>query len=155
MPCTSALHALALAIFVWLIRHQPAVFFSQNKSAISNQPAVLFSQNKSASAISHQPNEQAVCCQSRINFVSWGGQSGRSTILPAGLPRASARGFAMRPPRRCSEGGLVPRFYAGRWGGCLGVHAQALHVVEVIPGSVLWPSAATTGAVARTWHGSS
>jgi hypothetical protein len=42
-----------------LISHQPAVLFSQNKPATSNQPAVLFSQNKSASAISHQPNEQA------------------------------------------------------------------------------------------------
>jgi hypothetical protein len=47
------------ALFVWLISHQPAVLFSQNKSATSNQPAVLFSQNKSAPAISHQPNEQA------------------------------------------------------------------------------------------------
>jgi hypothetical protein len=37
-------------MFVWLISHQPAVFFSQNKSATSNQPAVLFSQNKSAQA---------------------------------------------------------------------------------------------------------
>jgi hypothetical protein len=48
------------ALFVWLISHQPAVLFSQNKSAITNQPAVLFSQNKPAPAISHQPNEQAV-----------------------------------------------------------------------------------------------
>jgi hypothetical protein len=48
-----------LAMFVWLISHQPAVLFSQNKPAISNQPAVLFSHNKSAPAISHQPNEQA------------------------------------------------------------------------------------------------
>jgi hypothetical protein len=47
------------ALFAWLISHQPAVLFSQNKSAISNQPAVLFSQNKSALAISHQPTEQA------------------------------------------------------------------------------------------------
>jgi hypothetical protein len=47
------------ALFVWLISHRPAVFFSHNKPATSNQPAVLFSQNKSASAISHQPNEQA------------------------------------------------------------------------------------------------
>jgi hypothetical protein len=39
--------------------HQPAVLFSQSKSATSNQPAVIFSQNKPASAISHQPNEQA------------------------------------------------------------------------------------------------
>jgi hypothetical protein len=29
----------------------------------SHQPAVLFSQNKSAPTISHQPNEQAVLCQ--------------------------------------------------------------------------------------------
>jgi hypothetical protein len=47
------------ALFVWLISHQPAVLFSQNKPATSNQPAVLFSQNKPAPAISHQPNEQA------------------------------------------------------------------------------------------------
>jgi hypothetical protein len=47
------------SLFVWLISHQPAVLFSQNKSAISNQPTVLFSQNKPAPAISHQPTEQA------------------------------------------------------------------------------------------------
>jgi hypothetical protein len=41
------------ALFAWLISHQPAVLFSQNKPAINNQPAVLFSQNKSAPAISH------------------------------------------------------------------------------------------------------
>jgi hypothetical protein len=35
------------------------VFISQNKPVTSNQPAVLFSQNKSALAISHQQNEQA------------------------------------------------------------------------------------------------
>jgi hypothetical protein len=46
-------------LFVWLISHQPAVLFSQNKPATRNQPTVLFSQNKSAPAISHQPNEQA------------------------------------------------------------------------------------------------
>jgi hypothetical protein len=48
------------ALFAWLISHQPAVLFSQNKSATSNQPTILFSQNKPAPAISHQPNEQAV-----------------------------------------------------------------------------------------------
>jgi hypothetical protein len=48
------------ALFVWLIIHQPAVLFSQNKPATNNQPTVLFSQNKSALATSHQPNEQAV-----------------------------------------------------------------------------------------------
>jgi hypothetical protein len=47
------------ALFAWLISHQPAVLFSQNKPATSNQPTVLFSQNKPAPAISHQPNEQA------------------------------------------------------------------------------------------------
>jgi hypothetical protein len=47
------------SLFAWLISHQPAVLFSQNKPATSNQPAVLFSQNKPAPAISHQPNEQA------------------------------------------------------------------------------------------------
>jgi hypothetical protein len=50
---------LISALFVWLISHQPAVLFSQNKPVITNQPAVLFSQNKPAPAISHQPNEQA------------------------------------------------------------------------------------------------
>jgi hypothetical protein len=45
--------------FAWLIRHQPAVLFSQNKSGTSNEPTVFFSQNKSAPAISHEPNEHA------------------------------------------------------------------------------------------------
>jgi hypothetical protein len=53
--------AFVYALFVWLISHQPAVLFSQNKSAASNQPAVFFSQNKSAPVISHQSNEQVVC----------------------------------------------------------------------------------------------
>jgi hypothetical protein len=48
-----------IALFAWLISHQPAVLFSQNKLATSNQPTVLFSQNKSAPAVSQQPNEQA------------------------------------------------------------------------------------------------
>jgi hypothetical protein len=48
-----------IALFAWLISHQPAVLLSQNKPATNNQPTVLFSQNKAASAISHQPNEQA------------------------------------------------------------------------------------------------
>jgi hypothetical protein len=38
------------ALFVWLISHQPAVFFSQNKPATNNQSTVLFSQNKPAPA---------------------------------------------------------------------------------------------------------
>jgi hypothetical protein len=47
------------ALFAWLISHQPAVLFSQNKPASSNQPTILFSQNKPAPAIDHQPSEQA------------------------------------------------------------------------------------------------
>jgi hypothetical protein len=47
------------ALFVWLISHQPAVFFSHNKPAINTQPTVLFSQNKSAPATSQLRNEQA------------------------------------------------------------------------------------------------
>jgi hypothetical protein len=60
------------ALFVWLISHQPAVLFSQNKPATSNQPAVLFSHNKSAPTISHQPNEQAACLLPRT-MSSFGG----------------------------------------------------------------------------------
>jgi hypothetical protein len=44
---------MAHSLFAWLISHQPAVLFSQNKSATSNQPVVLFSQNKPATS---QPN---------------------------------------------------------------------------------------------------
>jgi hypothetical protein len=46
--------ASIIALFAWLISHQPTVLFSQNKSATSNQPAVFFSQNKSAPATSNQ-----------------------------------------------------------------------------------------------------
>jgi hypothetical protein len=53
------MHATEPALFAWLISHQPAVLFSQNKPATSNQPAVFFSQNKPAPGISHQPTEQA------------------------------------------------------------------------------------------------
>jgi hypothetical protein len=42
-----------LALFAWLISHQPAVIFSHNKQATSNQPTVRFSQNKPAPVISH------------------------------------------------------------------------------------------------------
>jgi hypothetical protein len=51
---------IRLALFAWLISHQPAVLFSQNEPATSNQPAVLFSQEKPAPAISHQPTEQVM-----------------------------------------------------------------------------------------------
>jgi hypothetical protein len=61
------------ALFVWLISQQPAVLFSQNKSAITNQPTVLFSQNKPAPAISHQQNEQADCLISPTSEIDGGG----------------------------------------------------------------------------------
>jgi hypothetical protein len=44
---------VSIALFVRLISHQPAVLFSQNKSATSNQSAVLFSHSKSAPARVH------------------------------------------------------------------------------------------------------
>jgi hypothetical protein len=40
-----------ITLFAWLISHQPALIFSQNKPATSNQPAELFSQNKSPSEV--------------------------------------------------------------------------------------------------------
>jgi hypothetical protein len=49
--------ATARSLFVRLTSHQPALF-----SLRTNQPTVLFSHNEPASAISHQPNEQAVGC---------------------------------------------------------------------------------------------
>jgi hypothetical protein len=56
----SIVHMGTCALFAWLISNQPAVLFSQNKSATSNQPTVLFSQNKPAPVVSHQPNEMAL-----------------------------------------------------------------------------------------------
>jgi hypothetical protein len=52
---------VSTAPFAWLISHQPALLFFQNKPATFNQPTVLFSQNKPASAISYQPNEPVAC----------------------------------------------------------------------------------------------
>jgi hypothetical protein len=49
-PSSSPLSLFTL--FAWLISHQPAVLFSQNKPTTSNQPTVLFSHNKLAPAIS-------------------------------------------------------------------------------------------------------
>jgi hypothetical protein len=43
---------LSDVLFAWLISHQPAVLFTQNKSAISKQPTIFFSQNKPAPATS-------------------------------------------------------------------------------------------------------
>jgi hypothetical protein len=43
------------ALFAWLISHQSAVLFSQNKPTSSNQPTVLFLSEQT----SHQPSEHA------------------------------------------------------------------------------------------------
>jgi hypothetical protein len=43
-----------VALFAWLINHQPAVLFSHNKPATNNQSVILFSQNKAALAICHR-----------------------------------------------------------------------------------------------------
>jgi hypothetical protein len=56
-----------IALFVWLISHQPAVLFSQDKSAISNQPTILFSQNKPEPATS-QPNRLIVSALTKTFF---------------------------------------------------------------------------------------
>jgi hypothetical protein len=58
-------------LFAWLISHQPAVLFSQNKPTTSNQPTVFFSQNKPAPAISHQPNEHETQEHVRFLLSSW------------------------------------------------------------------------------------
>jgi hypothetical protein len=44
---------LVIALFVWIISHQPAVLFSQSKTAITNQPAVFFLSEQTST--SHQP----------------------------------------------------------------------------------------------------
>jgi hypothetical protein len=41
------------ALFVWLISHQTAVLFSQNKSATGNQPTIFFLSEQIST--SHQP----------------------------------------------------------------------------------------------------
>jgi hypothetical protein len=67
-------------MFVWLISHQPAVLFSQNKPATSNQTAVLFPQNKSAPTLSHQPNEQVASLISETIVIS-------NVMVPLGVQR--------------------------------------------------------------------
>jgi hypothetical protein len=81
-------------MFVWLISHQPAVVFSQNKPAISNKPTVLFSQSKSALAISHQPNEQAAS-KTSITLVA-----GNDFLPHSGHPKSLAR-FGRYRDRSC------------------------------------------------------
>jgi hypothetical protein len=58
--------------FAWFISLQAVIIFSHNQPVTSKQPAILFSQNKSAPAINHQPNEHAyslVHCNSRASRV--------------------------------------------------------------------------------------
>jgi hypothetical protein len=129
MLCLLSLAVIAL--FAWLISHQPAVLFSQTKSATSNQPAVLFSQNKPAPAISHQPTEQAACKQMQAEHScdrdgamravrqADTSRAGRHTRCGAGRwPHAQPQASHRRPPRAWPQGGVPhaptapPRFAA-------------------------------------------
>jgi hypothetical protein len=49
-PYQFDVHGPSIALFVWLMSHQPAILLSHNKPTTSNQPTVLFFQNKSAPA---------------------------------------------------------------------------------------------------------
>jgi hypothetical protein len=103
------------SLFVWLINHQPAVLFSQNKSATSNQPTVLFSQNKSAPAISHQPNDSwsgmagggARCARL---VAAWARNFPLTAVLQALSRLRWCCGLGTRPPAaRCSGRAARPR----------------------------------------------
>jgi hypothetical protein len=94
-----------VATFAWLISHQPAVLFSQNKLAIINQRTVFFSQNKPASVISNQPNEHA------------GVQTGPSG--EARVPPRPGRWATSAPPRRQKLSSA--RYLAAGSSGC-GAH---------------------------------
>jgi hypothetical protein len=59
------------ALFVWLISHQPAVLFSQDKSATSNQSTVLFSQNKSAPVTSQTNMLQVLSSRNLLVTRMW------------------------------------------------------------------------------------
>jgi hypothetical protein len=54
---------MRIALFAWLISHQPTVLFSQNKPAINNQPepasSILLSEQTSTS---HQPPANRTGC---------------------------------------------------------------------------------------------
>jgi hypothetical protein len=65
--------SVKVGMFAFLIGHQPAVLFTQNKLATSNLSAVFFSQNKSAPAISHLTNEQAVVRNRMLVSLRGGG----------------------------------------------------------------------------------
>jgi hypothetical protein len=97
-------------LFVWLISHQPAVVFHQNKPNTSNQPTVLFSHNKSAPAISHQSNdvEEVESTKDLITFLVFflerKNKKGNrvlmreSSVLGSGRAKPSSR-HATPPPR--------------------------------------------------------
>jgi hypothetical protein len=122
-----------LALFAWLISHQPAVLFSQNKSATSNQPAVLFSQNKAAT--SNQPPAKRTGClsvraahRSSCPFLpipASVGTAHRSSRLF--LPIPAALSASPRPPRPRRPAGL--RYHA----------PQAPHAALVRRRSSGWP----------------
>jgi hypothetical protein len=61
-----ALYSMSISIsvqhlFLWLISHQPAVLFSQNKLATSNQPTTLVPSEQIST--SHQPPAKRTDCK--------------------------------------------------------------------------------------------
>jgi hypothetical protein len=98
---TKVLGVESFALFAWLIRHQPAVLFSQNKLATNNQPAVLISQNEPAQATS-QTNIL-------LDYLGYGGARARgphtwflwprAEKLPGGLAKSSVTAACSSPAR--------------------------------------------------------
>jgi hypothetical protein len=119
------LKRILISLFVWLISHQPAVLFSQNKSATSNQPTVLFSQNKPAPAINHQLNEHAAGIRETMNSAPFRCPKGvrPTTLTRQGAPSELSyhqlmQRFYVVPPHRCFHNGSpITLSIKTAWGG--------------------------------------
>jgi hypothetical protein len=90
-------------LIAWLISHQPAILFSQNKPVTNNHPAVLLSRNKPTLATGYQPLHGGVIghralttCreQSSVSLARRGALAARPR--PTARPRAVGRGSACR-----------------------------------------------------------
>jgi hypothetical protein len=107
------------ALFAWLISHQSAVLFSQNKPTSSNQPTVLFLSEQT----SHQPSEHAddlfdrfPRARPRHSFfffaagdrLAWGGSVASAAVLHS-RPRKRAAGGELRAVRGELWRGLLGR----------------------------------------------
>jgi hypothetical protein len=69
---SAVLCLLTIALFAWLISHQPTVLFSQNKPTTSNQPepasSTLLSEQTSTS---HQPPANRTGCMILSLLFEW------------------------------------------------------------------------------------